>query len=172
MVHCGLLVAILPAPRRAPGADGRRPVGKLGRQHGDVAAQPVTVPRDQDVEDMARALIGRVRGTGAGAVLLDVEVDGTRYQLTRCESSLPAAPQADGLSPRELEIARMVALGHANKTIARVLEISSWTVNTHLRRIFGKLGVTTRAAMVARLFHAGGGFGLPGVVEPELDLRA
>jgi DNA-binding CsgD family transcriptional regulator len=45
----------------------------------------------------------------------------------------------------------MVAKGYPNKVIARVLEISSWTVSTHLRRIFAKLGVTTRASMVARL---------------------
>jgi two-component system, NarL family, nitrate/nitrite response regulator NarL len=32
-------------------------------------------------------------------------------------------------------------------------EISSWTVNTYLRRIFAKLGVTSRAAMVARLMR-------------------
>jgi DNA-binding CsgD family transcriptional regulator len=45
----------------------------------------------------------------------------------------------------------MVADGFTNKEIASVLEISSWTVSTHLRRIFGKLDVGTRAAMVARL---------------------
>jgi DNA-binding CsgD family transcriptional regulator len=55
------------------------------------------------------------------------------------------------LSPREREIVRMVAQGHSNKIIADVLNISSWTVGTHLRRIFAKLGVGSRAAVVARL---------------------
>jgi DNA-binding CsgD family transcriptional regulator len=62
---------------------------------------------------------------------------------------------AAALSPRELEIARMVAKGYPNKVIARVLEISSWTVSTHLRRIFAKLGVTTRASMIAQLLDGG-----------------
>jgi DNA-binding CsgD family transcriptional regulator len=69
-------------------------------------------------------------------------------------------PQADRkslpLSPREREIVRMVAQGHQNKIIAVVLNISAWTVCTHLRRIFAKLGVTSRAAMVARLVEFGG----------------
>jgi DNA-binding CsgD family transcriptional regulator len=56
-------------------------------------------------------------------------------------------------SPREREIARMVAIFHPNKMIAAVLEISSWTVWTHLRRIFAKLGVSSRAAMVARMME-------------------
>jgi DNA-binding CsgD family transcriptional regulator len=47
----------------------------------------------------------------------------------------------------------MVARGYPNKTIARVLEISSWTVGTYLRRIFAKLSVGSRAAMVARLME-------------------
>jgi DNA-binding CsgD family transcriptional regulator len=55
------------------------------------------------------------------------------------------------LSPRETEIARMVARGHTNKSIAAVLDISVWTVATHLRRIFTKLNVSSRAAMVASL---------------------
>jgi DNA-binding CsgD family transcriptional regulator len=54
------------------------------------------------------------------------------------------------LSPREQEIVRMVAKGHPNKVIADVLNISPWTVCTHLRRIFAKMGVASRAAMVAR----------------------
>ena len=39
------------------------------------------------------------------------------------------------------------------KTIAGIPNISSWTVCTHLRRIFAKLGVASRAAMVARLLE-------------------
>jgi DNA-binding CsgD family transcriptional regulator len=45
----------------------------------------------------------------------------------------------------------MVAAGYPNKTIASILEISSWTVASHLRRIFIKLEVSSRAAMAARL---------------------
>jgi DNA-binding CsgD family transcriptional regulator len=75
-------------------------------------------------------------------VLVDMEVDGCRYLLIR-------------ISPREHEIVRMVAKGHPNKVIADVLNISSWTVCTHLRRIFAKLGVGSRAAMVAQLLQVG-----------------
>ena len=49
----------------------------------------------------------------------------------------------------------MVAEGYPNKTIAAVHDISSWTVRTHLRRVFAKLGVGSRAAMVARLLEDG-----------------
>jgi Bacterial regulatory proteins, luxR family len=51
----------------------------------------------------------------------------------------------------------MVAKGYANKSIASILDISSWTVSSHLRRIYTKLGVTSRAAMVARLLDDGRG---------------
>lgn len=92
-------------------------------------------------------------------VLLDTEVNGVRCLLVRIEP----APETDEatqrgkvmLSPREEEIARMVAAGYPNKTIAAVLDISSWTVGTHLRRVFAKLGVGSRAAMVASLLKTG-----------------
>jgi DNA-binding CsgD family transcriptional regulator len=83
----------------------------------------------------------------ADLVILDVEVDGVRCLLLRIPET--QAP----ISPRELEIARMVAKGYPNKTIASVLDISSWTVASHLRRVFAKLGVGSRAAMVARLLE-------------------
>jgi DNA-binding CsgD family transcriptional regulator len=90
----------------------------------------------------------------AGHALLDVEVDGVRCVLLPPTALADAAepPRAGPpLSPREYQIARMVGLGHTNKTIAEGLGISLWTVSTHLRRIFAKLGVSTRAAMVAVL---------------------
>ncbi len=52
------------------------------------------------------------------------------------------------LSPREQEIICLIAAGLANKQIASRLDISIWTVSAHLRRIFIKLKVDTRAAVV------------------------
>ena len=54
------------------------------------------------------------------------------------------------LTGRELQIAAMIAQGDATKNVAYKLGISEWTVGTHLRRIFAKLGVDNRAAMVYR----------------------
>jgi DNA-binding CsgD family transcriptional regulator len=91
---------------------------------------------------------GRAGPAPEAPVLLDMEVDGVRCVLVRARH--------DGrppLSPREQEIARMVAKGYPNKVIADVLEISCWTVGTHLRRIFAKLAVSSRAAMVAKLLE-------------------
>ena len=51
---------------------------------------------------------------------------------------------------------RLVANGLPNKAIADVLDVSLWTVGTHLRRIFAKLGVNSRAAeMVAHVLGGG-----------------
>jgi len=91
-------------------------------------------------------------GLTAEEVLIDREVDGSRYLLLRMP---PPNGKRVQLSPREQEIVRMVAKGHPNKVIADVLNISSWTVCTHLRRIFAKLGVGSRAAMVAQLLDSG-----------------
>jgi DNA-binding CsgD family transcriptional regulator len=92
-------------------------------------------------------------GAAGEDVLLDIHVDGVRCLLVRVLPR-PARP-AWVLSPREREIARMVARGYPNKTIAGVLEISSWTVGTYLRRIYAKLNIGSRAAMVARLMEVG-----------------
>lgn len=54
------------------------------------------------------------------------------------------------LTERELQIAALVALGKVNKQIAKQLKISEWTVATYLRRMFAKLRVDSRAALVYR----------------------
>ncbi len=91
-------------------------------------------------------------GESSEEVLFDTEVDGSRYLVLKMPKPNHCRVQ---LSPREQEIVRMVAKGHPNKVIADVLNISSWTVCTHLRRIFAKLGVGSRAAMVAQLLEIG-----------------
>ncbi|MEV4706880.1 LuxR C-terminal-related transcriptional regulator [Actinoplanes sp. NPDC049316] len=111
------------------------------------------------VRRLAAALTDPRRAAAAlpgGAQLLDIEVDGVRCRCTLVDAAASEGDTCVALSPREREVARMVAGGHTNQAIADLLGISAWTVSTHLRRIFGKLGVNSRAAMVARILNAGG----------------
>jgi DNA-binding CsgD family transcriptional regulator len=55
------------------------------------------------------------------------------------------------LSPRELQVAELAALGHTNKEIAQRLFLAPRTVDTHLGAIRRKLGVRSRAAITRRL---------------------
>jgi DNA-binding NarL/FixJ family response regulator len=146
------------------------PFGELDADDLDEDPELRAATIESQVADFIRKLAGnrpaRVGIDGSvdadQRVLLDICVDGCRYILTR---TVPKpAPAQEVLSPREQEISRMIAKGYPNKTIASVLDISAWTVCTHLRRIFAKLGVSSRAAMVARLkdeypsmFSSGGG---------------
>jgi DNA-binding CsgD family transcriptional regulator len=118
-------------------------------------------PANSQVEDLIRIIVAKTAQTTnpqsqsspngpSEQILLDIHLDGERYLLVRMPK-----PSHIPLSPREIEVVRMVAQGHPNKIIADVLNISSWTVCAHLRRIFTKLGVGSRAAMVARLFERG-----------------
>lgn len=93
-------------------------------------------------------------------IILDIEVEGVRCLLIRSQPRKPATTPIT-LSPREREIVRMIAKGYPNKTIAAVLDISSWTVCTHIRRVFAKLGVGSRAAMIAKLLEDGSDSGDP-----------
>ena len=83
-------------------------------------------------------------------VLLESELDGIHYYLVRCR---PRENNRISLSPRERAIAKLVAQGLDNKSIAKTLGITHWTVATYLRRIFSKLDVTSRAAMTAKLLE-------------------
>jgi DNA-binding NarL/FixJ family response regulator len=93
---------------------------------------------------------------------MEVMMEGCRYRLVPADPPTNQMGQmtsgggtvgtVEPLTPRETQIARLVADGFVNKEIATKLEISEWTVSTHMRRIFAKLGVETRAAMVLKCF--------------------
>jgi len=128
---------------RPPGVVAAVPAGRDPLAVETLSPPPHLTAIPLDV--LLRAVIARATAQSPNAdPLLDVTVDGVRCALTAAHPL-----RADSLSPREREIARMVARGYTNKMIASVLDISLWTVSTHLRRIFAKLGVSTRAAMVA-----------------------
>ena len=114
-----------------------------GRQTGSLADRtPAAAPAAESA-----------RSSNLGEVI----VEGRRYRLVPVDQP-PAGGGFDTavghLTARELQIAALVADGRVNKEIAAELCISEWTVSTHLRRIFAKLGVDRRAAMVSKCLLA------------------
>lgn len=65
------------------------------------------------------------------------------------------APAEEALSPREVEVLRLVARGSSNQEIARALHVSQATIKSHLIHIFGKLGVNDRTAAVTVALERG-----------------
>jgi LuxR family maltose regulon positive regulatory protein len=65
-------------------------------------------------------------------------------------SAQPGSRVSDPLTAREREVLAMIGQGFTNKRVARLLEISPETVKTHVKRIFLKLAVSTRAEAVSR----------------------
>ncbi len=65
----------------------------------------------------------------------------------------PSSKEPDNLSPREREVLELLARGYLYKEIADTLHISVPTVNAHIRRIYEKLHVRSRAQAVAKYTH-------------------
>lgn len=66
-----------------------------------------------------------------------------------------AAGSPDGLSPREVEVLRLIVLGHTNAEIGEQLFLSVRTVETHRAHVQQKLTVTTRAELVSYALEHG-----------------
>jgi DNA-binding CsgD family transcriptional regulator len=89
-----------------------------------------------------------------GMVVGRLTCSGRRY-LVYDAAAAPAAGRADRpsvadiLTARELQVALLIGDGKCDKEIARHLGISGYTVREHIRRIFAKLHIGRRSAIVA-----------------------
>ena len=94
------------------------------------------------LKDATRSeLLDAIRSAAAGRTVLAPSVATRLLRHVR-------EPAIDRLSPREVEVLRLVARGLSNSEIGRELYISETTVKTHLLRAFAKLGVSDRTAAV------------------------
>src|SRR6185295_14162824 len=86
-----------------------------------------------------------------GAAKSVFEQLGATPDLARLESLMKGArsSHADGLTPRELQVLRLVAAGETNKTIAGKLSLSEKTIDRHVSNILTKLDVSSRTAATA-----------------------
>lgn len=73
-------------------------------------------------------------------------------ELVRSYALADLIVRARGLTGREREVVELVAQGRSTAQIARALTISDYTVQDHLKSVFGKFGVNSRQELVAELF--------------------
>jgi DNA-binding NarL/FixJ family response regulator len=115
--------------------------------------------------------MARTRASLAEALLAVGDEDTARLELEAARttfSDLGAAPDLIGvealsgtggsirphdLTPRELEVLRLLASGATNRSIAEKLVLSQRTVDRHVSNIFAKLGVTTRSAATSYAYR-------------------
>ncbi|MER6580998.1 response regulator transcription factor [Nonomuraea sp. NPDC001023] len=101
-------------------------------------------------------LLHGIRTVASGAALLAPEV--TRRLVGRYAARIrPAEPPSGetALTPRELEVLRLIADGRSNSEIAAALVISHETVKTYVSRILAKLGLRDRVQAVVYAYRRG-----------------
>jgi two-component system, NarL family, response regulator NreC len=97
-------------------------------------------------------LLTAVRHVAEGGVYVDPQL-GAR--LAAADATAEAEAEADPLSEREREVMRLLALGHTNQEISKLLFISVRTAEAHRARIMQKLRLTTRAELVRNAIERG-----------------
>ncbi|WP_353815914.1 response regulator [Agromyces sp. SYSU T00266] len=99
-------------------------------------------------------ILAGIRSVAAGETVLAPSIAAKLVARVRTGATAAAAP-SPALSPRELEVLRLVADGRSNPEIARALHIGEATVKTHLIHVFEKLEVGDRTRAVTRAMELG-----------------
>ena len=111
----------------------------------------------KDVE--AAKLAEAIRVVAAGDAIVDPAV--TRRLLDRfarlpaTNGRAPGGTALEGLTPREVEVLRLVARGLSNAEIAAELVLTETTVKTHVHHLLGKIGARDRVQLVIYAYEAG-----------------
>lgn len=101
----------------------------------------------------AYEIVDAVRTVALGGSIFDAQV--ARFVVNVLKAQLPQGDLRDTLSPRELEILRLLGDGLVKKEVAQALSISIHTVATHIRRIYTKLEVPNAPAAITKAFRQG-----------------
>jgi DNA-binding NarL/FixJ family response regulator len=111
------------------------------------------VTKDNPLEYLIDACHAICRGeTLVPPAMLSILLDGLLRRRRRDDGTLRLAMT---LTPREREVAALVARGTSTRGIADALTISTETARTHVQRVLGKLGVHTRLELAALLNESG-----------------
>jgi two-component system, NarL family, response regulator NreC len=139
-----------------PGGSGLAAIPKIREQSPDTRIVVLTM-QDETVfarEALQAGVLGYILKEAASEELVKavrMAAQGRTYLQPELGARLAAEPEAgspDDLSDRELEVLRLIALGHTNNEIAERLFLSVRTVESHRAHIQQKLAMTTRSELV------------------------
>ena len=157
---------------RMPGMDGLEAARRLSTDAAAPGILLLTTFDEHEIVDEALSLgvagglleasspeqlVDAVRAVAAGSGVLDPAI--TRHVIDRFADAPRADPRAAAalaeLSPREVDVLRLVAAGRSNAEIASVLFLGEATVKTHVSRMLLKLGLRDRVQAVAFAYESG-----------------
>jgi DNA-binding NarL/FixJ family response regulator len=104
-----------------------------------------------DEQDRGRSLLREAEQL-AGRLDMEALIDDISVAL---RGSQDGSAYPDGLTAREIEVLRLIAMGRSNKDISAVLAISLNTVATHVRSILNKTHCANRTEAAAYAIHQG-----------------
>src|SRR4051812_49302293 len=127
-------------PGLAAGAGNRRQSEFFVVDGHALVAVPLGMPDGDAITDNERRPVaGHINCAGTQYVVYDAETSAAE----------PDEPPAEILTQRELQIAALIGDGKSDKEIAQQLGISGYTVREYIRRVFAKLKIGRRAAVVS-----------------------
>jgi DNA-binding NarL/FixJ family response regulator len=155
---------------RMPGVDGVEATRRITATAGPRVLVLTTFDLDEYVYEALRAgasgfllkdapeeqLVAAIRVVAAGGSLFAPSV--TRRlieQFARRARTPEAPPQLEELTPRELEVLRLVARGLSNAEIAETLVVSEHTTKTHVASVLSKLDLRNRVQAVVLAYESG-----------------
>jgi DNA-binding NarL/FixJ family response regulator len=156
---------------RMPELDGIAATREITRQHPARVLVLTTYDLDEYVYDALQAgasgfllkdtppeqLLAGIRAVAAGEALLAPTV--TRRLIEEFARVGPARrphpAELDELTPRELEVLKLLARGMSNAEIASALFLGDTTVKTHVTHVLGKLGLRDRVQAVVLAYESG-----------------
>jgi DNA-binding NarL/FixJ family response regulator len=110
--------------------------------------------KDASAEEIEQA----IRALAAGRTHLDANIQQRLVAAvleTQPRAATPTESLPDDLSPREVEVLKLIATGLSNAEIAAALFLTNATIKTHINRIFSKTGARDRAQAVRYAYQHG-----------------
>jgi DNA-binding NarL/FixJ family response regulator len=135
---------------REVGTGGGSGEGSGRSSPGASGAAPEERPRDE-----GEPLASRAEATGPETSQLEATHSGAHQAGSSGAGQSRATEQVGSLTPREVEVLRLLSQGQTNPQIAQNLLVSRGTVKIHVQHIISKLGVSDRTQAAVRAIEAG-----------------
>ena len=145
---------------RLPGMDGARTTAALCREFPE--AKVIVISTFNGGDDILRSLEAGAKSYLTKSVQREELIDairaiasGDKYMPAVVADRLAQRLRSPDLTPRELEVLRLIAAGNSNKAIASCLTIEVGTVKLHVGKILDKLNARDRTEAATRAVQSG-----------------